>query len=77
MRCGLLLTLLALAACSHNPPIPSVVSEPCIRTAPTPPEQCVPTDDSRVEWLRCELVTADKLRGYVIELETVVKGCSK
>lgn len=74
-----LLTSLALSACQHNPPKPDkvVVSEPCIQEVPVAPAECVPKDTSRQEWLRCELVMGAKLRGYVVELEAVVKGCAK
>lgn len=51
------------------------VPVPCISDRPAKPAGCSPSDDSRVEYLRCALVERESLRGYVGELEAVVDAC--
>jgi len=55
-----------------NIPVPVVV--PC-KAEVAKPELCQPKDDSRPEWLRCELVNHERMKAYAAELEAVLKAC--
>ena len=74
------LIALSITGCSAIPektipvniPVPVVV--PC-KADVAKPELCQPKDDSRQEWLRCELVNQERLKAYAAELEAVLKAC--
>lgn len=74
------LLLILLTGCAAIPEkvqtvnIPVPVYVQC-KTDITPPELCIPADDSRVEWLRCELANAEINRAYVKQLEAVLAAC--
>lgn len=75
-----LASLILLAGCSFVPektipvniPVPVVVS---CKADVAKPELCQQKDDSRQEWLRCELVNHERLKSYAAELEAVLKAC--
>lgn len=70
-----------LTACATpSPPSDPVgvpIPTPCRVTMPTAPAQCVARDDSRQEWLRCELVDCLAWRQYAVELAAALKGCAE
>ena len=52
-------------------PVPVTVSCPDVAK----PVMVKPKDDSRVEWLRAELVNNERLKAYASELEATLKAC--
>lgn len=76
---ALLLILPVLTACKTFPQIQRVevpIATPCKVDVPKKPEQCIPRDTSRPEWLRCALVDAENNKGYRKELEAALMGCT-
>ena len=77
---ALLLMLPVLAACETLPRLQHVevpIPTPCRVAIPVSPAQCVPSDDSRAEWLRCALSDCEIRKGYQAELEAALKACTE
>lgn len=77
---ALLLMLPVLVACESLPRTERVdvpVPTPCRVAIPVSPAQCVPSDTSRAEWLRCALSDCELRKGYQTELEAALKACTE
>jgi hypothetical protein len=74
---------LALSSCQTMPEntvevkVPIPVYTPCPITPVPKPSMCVPKNDTRQEWLRCELVNHIALKQYTRELEAQLAICAE
>lgn len=56
--------------------IPIAVTVPCKTDIPKP-GICLPKNDSRVEWLRCQLVDRERNQAYIKQLEAALAVCAE
>lgn len=71
-----------LTACAGSPsrpsdPVPAPIPVPCQADLPHEPEPCSVRDNTRQEWLRCELVNCTTWRAYAVELRAALEACVK